>query len=161
MKNYKEIPLTQGQVALVDEEWFDYLNQWKWSAIKLGRSHTFYAKRTKRVGPRKENKSITILMHRVIADVKDGMIVDHIDGNTLDNRQVNLRSTTQAVNMQNKHRLRSDNKSGAHCVFWSKLHKSWRAIVTRNGKRMELGLFKDLNKAKEAVLQLVPNAPTI
>jgi hypothetical protein len=88
----KEIPLTQGKVAVVDEEDFDRLNKHKWYACKNG--NTFYALRKSNVN----GKRLTILMHREILGLKPGDPgVDHRDGNGLNNRRKNLRLASHAT----------------------------------------------------------------
>lgn len=84
----KEIELTQGQVAIVDDDDYEYLSQWKWCASY---SHGFYAVRYK-----------NIKMHRVICKAPRNMSVDHINHNTLDNRKSNLRICTHQENMRNQ-----------------------------------------------------------
>jgi len=90
----KEIQLTQNKVALVDDEDFEYLNQFKWCAAKL--SGIFYAVRN---APR-DGKRYMYFMHRVIMQTPDGMQTDHKSGETLDNRRCNLRVCSV---MQNGH----------------------------------------------------------
>jgi hypothetical protein len=87
----KEIKLTQGKVALVDDEDFEYLNQFKWCAFKG--PFTYYAVKGK--GP-------TTRMHRLIMKTATGMEVDHIDHNGLNNQRSNLRNCKHAQNQMNK-----------------------------------------------------------
>lgn len=99
----KEIQLTQGKVALVDDDWFDYLSQWKWFCDK-----GIYAARSKR----KDNgKQETIYMHAVVANTPKGMNTDHIDMNGLNNQSYNLRVCTKSQNMGNINRTKT-NTSG-------------------------------------------------
>lgn len=90
----KEIELTQGQVAIVDDEDYEYLSSWKWYARK--RRNTYYAL-TSIYKPRK-----TLFMHRVILRATDGFMVDHKNGNGLDNRKENIRLCTNAQNQHNR-----------------------------------------------------------
>lgn len=87
----REIELTKGKVALVDDDDFEYLNQWKWYVRK--EKDVFYACRRKR---KKEynnpldfnsKKQKIIRMHRVIMNTPDGLVVDHRNGDGLDNRK--------------------------------------------------------------------------
>lgn len=96
----KEIKLTRGFVALVDDEEFEYLNQFKWHAHKCG-SNKIYAKRMIRVKGIKG--SLTVLMHRDIMEVvdQDNIILDHKDGNGLNNQKANLRIATPTQNRMN------------------------------------------------------------
>jgi hypothetical protein len=135
----KEIKLTRGKVALVDDEDFEYLNQWKWFFNKgyAGR-HT---------GPRHRRK--LVLMHRDILCVPDGLVTDHINHDGLDNRRSNLRSCTRAQNYANSD-IHSNNTSGAKGVRLRKDTKKWSAIIKHNQKVIYLGCFKNLDEAARA-----------
>lgn len=99
----KQILLTQGKVALVDDEDFERVNQYKWQYSPAGKG---YAKRGKQIklGFWKY-KVITILMHRYIMGVENeprGVEIDHINRNPLDNRKANLRVCDRSINMRNR-----------------------------------------------------------
>lgn len=130
----KEIKLTQGKVALVDDEDYEFLNQWKWYAKKD--SHIFYAQ--SHIGTkRKEQKSIT--MHRLIMNVSAGIQIDHKDGNGLNNQKSNLRICTHQQNQMNRKSYigRSKYKGVSIC-------KNGRisATIKVNGKNKHLGVFE-------------------
>lgn len=97
----REIPLTQGKVALIDDEDYEELSQYKWTAHHRAKN-TWYAVRY--VGKRVDGKrvGVHIQMHRVITNCPDGLVVDHINHNGLDNRKENLRTVTAAVNAGNR-----------------------------------------------------------
>ena len=82
----KKIRLSSWITCIVDDEDFDYLNQWKWSGWE-------YAKR------KDKELGIIISMHRIIMGAKHGDIIDHINGNKTDNRVENLRYVTQSENL--------------------------------------------------------------
>jgi hypothetical protein len=92
----KEIQLTQGKVALVDDEDYDYLNQWKWYVCN--KRFKFYAVRNITIS---NNKQTIISMHRVIMKPDKDMLIDHLDGNTFNNQKKNLRICTHSENMRN------------------------------------------------------------
>lgn len=94
----KTIPLTQGKVALVDDEDYEELSRFKWCATK-NRRGKFYAVRG---GPRAGGGSPTVQMHVVIAGTPAGMDTDHIDGDSLNNQRSNLRICTRAENLSNR-----------------------------------------------------------
>lgn len=74
--------------------------------------------------------------------------IDHIDGDRLNNRIENLRSATASQNQHNQ-KLRSNNKSGVKGVSWANATKKWRVQMKVNGKLKHIGLFDDLNVAKQ------------
>jgi len=133
----KEIKLTQGKVALVDDEDFEYLNQWKWCAIKNCR--TFYAIRTG-YDPCKK----TIRMHRIILNSPLGILTDHIDHNGLNNQKSNLRICTAAQNGYNKLPI-GKYKGVYYNESDGKMHI--RAQIMHNYKTYFLGYFNTEEEA--------------
>lgn len=93
------------------------------------------------------------LAHRVIWALyyggwpSDG--IDHINGDTKDNRIDNLRAATQHENMRNT-KKRSDNKSGVKGVFWAEKYGKWEAQIQIGGKSTSLGRFSDIQDAANA-----------
>lgn len=127
----KEIKLSQGKVATVDDADFDFLNQWKWYAFKSNK--TFYAVRNGATG--------IILMHRVLLEKQlseQFNEADHRNGNGLDNQQGNLRRCTRAQNSYNKMvPVGSSNYRGV-----TKQAKKWKAQIRVDGKKhLHLGCF--------------------
>lgn len=135
----REISLTQGQVALVDDEDYAALAQFRWSAHKRGKS--FYAMRAK---PRPEIGSI--LMHRVITCAGDGLSVDHVDGDGLNNQRHNLRVVSHQQNLCNQ-RKQNNTSSKFKGVCWRHDTRRWMAYITVKGKRHYLGHFKTEKEA--------------
>jgi AP2 domain./HNH endonuclease. len=134
----KQIKLTQGKVAVVDDSWYDYLMQWKWYAMKQYDDNKWYALR----GEGKWPHQTQIRMHRVIMGVTDPKIeVDHRNNNGLDNREENLRKCTHKQNRQNTKRHK-DNLSGYKGVTYSKKSRNWQAAIAVNRKSIHLGLFE-------------------
>lgn len=132
----KYISLTQGFQAIVDDEDFELLSKYKWCAGKYG--NKYYALTTLK---NTEGKYKNIYMHRFLNEpMKTTSVIDHKNGNGLDNRRNNLRITTQTFNRANSAR-RKDCTSIYKGVGWHKLHKKWRAQITAFGKRIHLGLF--------------------
>jgi hypothetical protein len=126
----KEIPLTQGKVAIVDDEDFAWLFQWRWYCTDKG-----YAARS---GPRPERK--IIFMHREIMQTPAGMETDHIHGNTLDNRKSELRNCTHSENHHNVN-IQKNNTSGYKGVSLDKRRQKWQVHIKINSIHKYLGLF--------------------
>jgi len=142
------IPLTQGKIAIVDDEDYEWLMQWKWGARHD--AWNCYASRTAypngRNGTEGRNHSnITVNMHREIMGCKpkDGIIVDHINRNCLDNRKVNLRIAAPSINGYNC-RMHRDNSSGYRGVFWHKKSRKWMAQFLYHGEHIYCGSFNNL-----------------
>jgi hypothetical protein len=141
----KEIPLTQGFVALVDAADYDFLMQWKWHVRRQG--NKLYALRKSFI----DGKQAWVKMHRVIMEAKPGTMIDHKNGDGLDNRRANLRFATNSQNQCNKG-VRSDSVSGYKGVSLHRRYgnKRWRARIKVNGKREELGYYATPEEAARA-----------
>ncbi len=137
---WKQIKLTKGKITKVDLNDFKYLNTIKWHY-----NHG-YVSRTIRL---KNNKFKKQLMHRVIMKAPKSLQVDHINGNTLDNRRINLRLCTKSQNMRNQ-RISKNNTSGYKGVSWNKRAKKWVSYIRFNSKQYFLGNFKNIKKAARA-----------
>lgn len=142
-----QIELTQGQVTIVDVIDADLASN-LWRAQKDGVGE-FRAVRTVRV----HGRSSLIFLHQVILErilgrkLNQGEIVDHDDGNPLNNTRSNLRVATHTQNMQNR-KINKNNTSGFKGVIpW---RKKWRATIWANGIRHHLGTFKSAEEASEA-----------
>lgn len=135
------IPLTRGFVAVVDACDGD-LGESNWCVSKG------YAIR--HVGPR--GCIVTENMHRTIASraghAIDGLEVDHIDGDRLNNRRSNLRPATHSENGRNRPG-QSNNRSGAKGVSWHKARGKWQVHIKTDGQKRYLGLFNTVAEAAE------------
>ena len=130
----KTIGLTQGFETIVDDQDFEWLSKSKWYT-KRGRK-LFYARHKER--GKKHQKEV--LMHRLILNAPQGMQVDHINGDGLDNRRSNLRLATNSQNLKNQG-PHKDNCSGFKGVYWDKRAHKWRAQIRTDGKKTGLGYF--------------------
>lgn len=135
----KQIPLSRGTFALVDDEDFIFLSQWKWNCNGQG-----YASR---YNPNGKHRGSAIFMHRVILGSDEGTIVDHINGDPLDNRRCNLRVCTTAQNSYNR-KVRKDSKTGVKGI--TRHGNKWRAKISINKKRTIIGDFKNIDEASKA-----------
>lgn len=128
----KLIPLTQGYSTIVDDEDFEELSKYKWYVMTNGKGDYIYASR--------EHKTIT--MHRYIMrfSLGDKNVINHINGNTLDNRKQNLRIVSKSESQfYKKKRLNCTSKyKGVH---WHRAANVWRSQITINNKNIYLGSF--------------------
>jgi hypothetical protein len=154
----KSIHLGNGRATIVSDEDFERVNQFKWYA-SLSYENKYYAKRKEWI--KDENRTTRqgkyikkgfyrlIAMHRFIMNAPPDMEVDHINGETLDNRRENLRLCTREQNTFNTRR-RSNNKSGYKGVSWDSQTKKWRATITFRKKFYDLGRFAEFEDAVKA-----------
>lgn len=134
----KELQLSRGMIALVDDEDYDWLIQYKWYANTF--SGRWYAA-TKGMGDGE-----TTLLHRLIMNPPNGMQVDHINHNGLDCRRCNMRIVTPSQNMMNK--IKQKSKYSKPCssrfkgVHWDKLNNCWKTEIMINRKHVWIGRFE-------------------
>lgn len=138
----KTIIINTGKQTLLDDDTYNYANQWKWYEV------SGYARREYRIF----NKTYRVALHHVVlgivGEATGTLEVDHVNGNRLDNRKENLRIVHKAENQRNAG-LRSDNTSGYKGVTLDKQTGHWKAQCYRRNKRIHIGSF---NTAKEAAL---------
>ncbi len=133
----KLIPLQKGEYAIVDSCDYDLLMKFKWRKYK-GNSTMCYVGRSVRAS--RQNEYICDI-HRMILECKkhDGILVDHKNHNTLDNRRCNLRKCTQSQNQANQIiRKRSSKYRGAS---WDKKNNKWVSCIKYKRKIYSLGRF--------------------
>lgn len=145
----KEIQLTQGKIAIVDDEDYERLIQYNWYAHK--NRYTFYAARHTYIDGKVRPDKPIIRMHREIMNLSTGdkQQVDHRDQNGLHNWRNNLRIASPHINKLNQ-KLRIDNTSGYRGVSWHKHTKKWYSTVTINKKQKVIGYFPDKILAAKA-----------
>lgn len=122
----KEIPLTQGKFAKVDDDDYDILAQHKWCL-----SHGYAVHRI---------NGVASSMHREIICSPPGFEIDHINMDKLDNRKCNLRVCSTQENQRNRGK-QSNNTSGYKGVCWHKPTSKWGVSITARGRQLHLGLF--------------------
>lgn len=137
------IPLTQGYYAIVDKDDYEMLSKFKWR-VKPSKSGVVYAFRRQYINGGK-GKTTPIRMHRFIMNADDGQMVDHINGNGLDNRKSNLRFCCNQENAANRKKAHGTSKYKG--VNWHKAAKSWVAQATLNDKKIHLGYYKTEEEA--------------
>lgn len=139
----KTIPLTRGKVASVSDSCYECINQHKWTAHP-GYKGNWYAVRSIWDGKRYHQ----ILMHREIMNAPDGLQVDHINGDGLDNRRENLRLATRSENEHNRRKL-SKTLSQYKGVTRYKSNGKWLAQIIFEMQHINIGIFDtELEAAK-------------
>ena len=130
----REIPLTRGFVAIVDEENFARLAAHKWHFHHCG-----YARRTVHLGYGRGAPTAHVFMHRDVISAQPGQIVDHINGNKLDNRRDNLRLTDRAGNCRNKVHTKNRKRGLFKGVYLGRSGK-WEAKIgtLRDGRKVSI-----------------------
>lgn len=144
MRDVRIIQLNGGLVAKVDECDYEMASKFKWSLLNVG--GVLYARRTIRSG----DKQKTVLLHREIMQPRNGMVVDHINGDGLDCTRENMRIVTRAQNNINK-RVKRVSRTGVKGVRKHSMCNKFSAeIKPPNGKRIYLGLFETVEAAASA-----------
>jgi hypothetical protein len=100
------------------------------------------------------NRKILVL-HRLILGAPKGLVVDHINHNTLDNRKENLRIVTCAQNNQNRSGAQSNSKSGVRGVVWREDMQKWLVRIRKDGKYYYFGTYSDLEEAAKASMKAI------
>jgi hypothetical protein len=139
----KQIPLTQGQVAIVDDWHYDELKQFKWHARWSKYTQSYYADRNEGKAPFRKR----ILMQRQIMKTPPGMECDHKNHNTLDNQEHNLRNVTKQQNRMNK-KAYTNNLLGEKCI--RRDGESFRVRIKKDGQVVYSKSFKTLDEAVTA-----------
>jgi hypothetical protein len=135
----RSIPLTQGKYAIVDADDYARVNRHKWCLSRTG--NQLYAQRRCR--------GKTIRMHQLIMNPPRGMVVDHIDGNGLNNRRSNLRICTRLENTRNRRRNPST-ATGFKGVWRDKKTGKYWAQIQLSRRPTRLGSFATAVEAARA-----------
>lgn len=163
MKIIKIGPNRLNLFAKVSDMDYERVSAYKWHAQKTGHSGGYRVKRnfwipskTKKTNIRAYGRNRTVngyyksvFLHRFILNPPDKMLVDHINGDAVDNRRENLRIVNSTQNCMNSS-PRYNSRSGFRGVTWDSQTRKWRAIITYGGKTKSLGRFKDIAEAMNA-----------
>jgi hypothetical protein len=128
----KEIPLTQGKVAYIDDIDYELISAYKWHAWNPKSNWYAYTN----PGPTKNRKRFS--MHRLIMNAKKGQLVDHKNGNSLDNRRDNLRFCTRGQNNMNSKIHKIGGYKGVH---FCKDKGKFQVSIRLNNKQIHGGFF--------------------
>ncbi len=126
----------RGGFAIVDIEWFPYVNSMKWYLGSRGYPKTG-------LWDKERQRSIGMDLHTLVADVAAGVPVDHKNGFTIDNTQRNLRAASQKTNAWNRGKQRTRNGRPPLSRFKGVTlqHGKWRALISYGGMQIILGRF--------------------
>jgi hypothetical protein len=127
----KYIELTQGKQAIIDDADFNLLSRYKWGFnSRYARNSNFQS------------------MQSFLIDNPNGLEIDHINRNTLDNRRSSLRLCSRNENLANREKFKN-NKSGYKGVSWNKQYQKWCTQAQFKGKRL-IAYFDDVLEAARA-----------
>ena len=130
--------MTQKKFAIVDAEDYERVNRYKWCVSAKG--NTIYAYR--------KDHGKNVYLHQFLMKPPKGMVVDHIDGNGLNDRKSNLRVCTKQQNLCNRGPIvRSSQFKGVHFCKWT---QKWYATIRHGGVTIRLGPFDDEVEAARA-----------
>lgn len=139
---YLELILTKGKTTRISLEDAERVLAHKW-CVTVTRKGFWYAKR-KVVRP--DGKATSEMLHRFVLSAPKGLDVDHINGDTLDNRRENLRTATRSQNAINRHAKLPGKTSRFRGVSWDRHKGRWRAFVSR----LHIGYFASEDAAAKA-----------
>ena len=137
------VTLTKGYVAVIDAADVPLVEGFNWCADV--RPSAVYAAR----GKMKNGRMKIIRLHRVLMGDPDGLEIDHVDGNGLNNTRANLRTAIHSENLRNQN-VRINNASGFKGVSWDKSRCKWQAHIGLDFKRISLGRFETKEEAAAA-----------
>jgi hypothetical protein len=138
----KEIVLTKGYVALVDDEDYERVSAFKWTTHIDNKNGRIYAVRNHLSKPNS--------MHRfILNETNPNIHVDHRNDNGIDNQKHNLRRATPSCNQANTGKF-CNNTSGFKGVHWDKVRKAWAAQISVDNKKLFIGRFDQKEDAAKA-----------
>jgi hypothetical protein len=139
--DFRRVPLGNGLFTIVEPQDYYRVNNFHWTVWFTGRNdQCIYAARTTN-DPASKIK--VVLLHRDIMNHPPGLLVDHANSDTLDNRRANLRLATRAQNAYNKRKTKSKTSSSFIGVYFEKRKNRWMARIKYQVKRIYLGSFKN------------------
>jgi hypothetical protein len=146
----KEIPLTQGKIAIVDDDDYEKLKNFKYSLNNCG-----YARRYDKLSYKLSKKRTDVLMsHDILGKPPKGISIDHADRNRLNNCKCNLRFATRSQNNANKSKSSRNFTTSRYLgVSYDRTRKMWRAQIQCINKNMFIGRFKTEGEAALAYNQ--------
>lgn len=122
--------------VIIDKEDLEKVMQYRWYIAK--NDNGYYAKTNIKEG----QKFKSTYMHRLLKDCPKNRVIDHRNGNGLDNRKCNLKICTQKENTNNQ-KLSSNNTSGYRNICWNRINKTWDVQI----KHKRIGQYNELKDA--------------
>lgn len=141
-----EIALTQGYTTVIDAADADMVTLRRWCATVTAAGYVYAMRRQRGL----DSVRRPVMLHRVILEAPDGYDVDHINGDTLDNRRGNLRLATRQQNTANGRRRKEGASSQYRGVFLDHRGRKWRAQIREDGRQRSLGAFDTEEAAARA-----------
>jgi len=139
----RNIELFGGKITIVDEDDYERLSKYSW--------HCIQGKYAARDVWRHNKRKLHIRMHREIMGFPEGLDVDHINRDTLDNRKENLRAVPHTINLRNQTMRNLEKKTSRFKgVHWCKERNLWVASIGIGGKMYGLGRFVQEENAARA-----------
>jgi len=132
---FRRIYLGEDAWTILDQQDYYRFAGFKWEIA--GNDNKFYAVRNIMAG---SSRTTTVRLHRLIMDCPKDLVVDHINGDSLDNRRANLRLATQAQNLHNR-KKKANTSSQFIGASFNKSHRYWCSQIKVNGKSLWLGSF--------------------
>lgn len=139
-----QLPLTQGKHALIDDEDYPRVKDYRWC---YHRKEGYAIATVYGINPDRPRGQTTYGLHRLILGAPKGVVVDHINGDKLDNRKSNLRLCDRHGNARNRSQPKTTNLSGFKGVTWHKRIGKWSARIGVDSKNINLGYFDDPKEA--------------
>jgi hypothetical protein len=137
-ESVRYVPLTKGKFAIVDAADYERVSRYKWCVS--GSGNRLYAVRS--------DRGRHVSMHRLLTNAPRGMVVDHIDGNGLNNRRSNLRVCTQRQNLYNSRPKGKSSRFKGVC--WDKNRRQWIVLISNGERSIHVGRFDDEVEAARA-----------
>lgn len=138
------VPLGRGLAAVIDAADAALVTEYRWRPLPQPRGRWYAVA---------DHRRHLLYMHRLILGARPGEMIDHANGNGLDNRRCNLRLATNTQNMANtgKHRLNRPPSSQYKGVHWDSARGAWKALIgDGHGRQRFLGRFSSEEEAARA-----------
>ena len=143
---FRRIRMAQPRYAKVDPADYKRLRKYQWFATKG--TNCFYTRGC--VANSKTGKEKLVYIHQMIIEVPEGMVVDHINHDGMDNRSANLRAATRAQNTRNRKKFAKSSGSKYKGIYFRKKTRKWEVLITFEKKKIHLGTFPNEIEAAKA-----------